>query len=279
MSASPSSTRSGGGLNNLVEGLAPARLSTADHVANVLRGAIVKGQLAPGTALREVPLATLLGVSRNTVREALRQLEYQGVVRRFRHKGFVVTQVTVEDIEDIFRVRRVMEFAAIAASRDASPDRITELGEYLEGLRAAAARADLDAVVEADLGFHARLVGLLGSERFDAFFKNLGTELRLCLSIVDRSAQDVTSLVAEHEELHRLLAHGQAEQCCTLLAKHLDDAEATVLSAISIASTQAASVEISVDLPSALTDEPNPQQSVAHGAGAPSRGRRRSSVS
>ena len=67
------------------------RLSVADQVASVLRQRILDGELRPGTPLQELSLATALGVSRNTMREALRILALEGLLHRNLHRGVVVS--------------------------------------------------------------------------------------------------------------------------------------------------------------------------------------------
>ena len=66
------------------------RVSVADQVASVLRQQILTGELRPGMPLQEAPLATSLGVSRNTMREATRILSLEGLLKRRIHRGVVV---------------------------------------------------------------------------------------------------------------------------------------------------------------------------------------------
>src|SRR3712207_5450747 len=89
------------------------RESTAEQVAGALRDLIVGGGLAPGTRLREAPLSQQLGVSRNTLREALHILVSQGLVRHQAHRGAYVAELDADDVRDIFRVRRLVELAAV----------------------------------------------------------------------------------------------------------------------------------------------------------------------
>lgn len=80
-----------------------------EQVGSQLRQAIVSGQLAPGTRLIERELCTLLGVSRTSLREALRHLEGDGLVTNIPHKGMVVSTITWEEAEEIYEVRAVVE--------------------------------------------------------------------------------------------------------------------------------------------------------------------------
>jgi DNA-binding transcriptional regulator YhcF (GntR family) len=92
-----------------------ARTTTARRVAETLRDHILSGRLAPGTPLRETQLSASLGVSRNTLREALRGLAEQGLVTHRPHHGVVVTDLTEDDVADLYRLRSVVELAALPA--------------------------------------------------------------------------------------------------------------------------------------------------------------------
>src|SRR5262249_43322057 len=90
-------------------GLAIQKTSTADQVAGLLRERILRGELRPGTPLREVLLAGSIGVSRNTLREALRILIQEGLVLHTVHRGITVMELSREAVADIYRVRRILE--------------------------------------------------------------------------------------------------------------------------------------------------------------------------
>ena len=84
------------------------RASTAEQVAEALREMILRGEIKQGQPLREVSLAASIGVSRNTMREAIRVLAREGIVMHEMHHGAMVTRLETRDVEDIFRVRRVL---------------------------------------------------------------------------------------------------------------------------------------------------------------------------
>ena len=83
--------------------------STPGLVADGIRLAILRGQLAPGQTLKQEELARQFGLSRAPVREALRQLEAEGLVVSYPHRGTVVAQLSPEDIEEVFLIRIVLE--------------------------------------------------------------------------------------------------------------------------------------------------------------------------
>ncbi|HEV7844886.1 MAG TPA: GntR family transcriptional regulator [Thermoleophilaceae bacterium] len=208
-----------------LDGLEIRRASTSDQVADAVRTMILRGQLPPGTQLREVPLAESIGISRNTVREAVRVLARQGLVTHSMHRGAVVTRLTEHDVVDLIRARRTLESQAIEAAGNAAPDELRALDEIILELERAATDGDWDRMVDADWSFHRRLVSFLGSPRLDRFFETIQAEMRLCLSILDREDDDPDELVDEHRELRDLIANRATERCIARLGEHLDDAE------------------------------------------------------
>jgi DNA-binding GntR family transcriptional regulator len=201
------------------------RSSAVDQVVEAVREMILRGDLAPGTRLREVQLADSIGISRNTARDAVRALARQGLVTRAMHRGAVVARLTENDVVDVFRVRRAIEPQATEASEGATADQLSVLEEPVRQLERAAADSDWDRMVEADCLFHSRLVGFLGSPRLDHFYDTIQGELRLCLTIVDRDEDDPDDLVAEHRELYELIAAGEQAHCVARLNECLADTE------------------------------------------------------
>ena len=104
----------GGAVDELAESLSPLRLlSVPEAVAQKLRDAILAGQLKPGERLVEQKLASRFGIGQPTLREALKELEFQGFVRKSPKKGTYVTLLTPEDFRKIQEVRMSLEVVAI----------------------------------------------------------------------------------------------------------------------------------------------------------------------
>ena len=203
------------------EGLEINRASAVDQVATAVRKNILNGDLPPGTALREMQMAESMGISRNTVRDAVRALAREGLVTHTMHRGAIVTRLTEADVIDVFRVRERIETQAIAASESATEEQLLALEEAVLRIERAARIGDWELAVEADCLFHQRLVGFLGSPRLDHFYDAIQGELRLCLSLADRADDDFGELVNEHRELYDLIARGERARCAERLTQHL----------------------------------------------------------
>ncbi len=111
-----------------VERMRPIR----DEVYQRIRKAIIRGVYKPGDRLQEEWLAEELGTSRTPVREALRKLEVERFVTYYPHKGTVVSEVSRDEIEELYQVRQLLEvFIARRAAKNAAPEDIARLRAVL----------------------------------------------------------------------------------------------------------------------------------------------------
>ena len=203
--------------------------STAARIAQALRETILSGELEPGTQLRETVICKAMNVSRNTVREALRELAGESLVQHTLHRGVVVAQLGPADVRDIFAVRRLLETNALAEVQGAPQRAVREIQAAAKAADRAADKGDLWALVSADLQFHEGLVRLLGSERLDTCMRNALGELRLGLATVDRAHGAMPELIHQHRQIIDAAEQGKVREAQKMLARHLDDSERLLL--------------------------------------------------
>jgi DNA-binding GntR family transcriptional regulator len=135
------------------------------NVVDALRKAIVEGRLAPGSRLVERELITMTGVSRTVIREALRQLESEGVVDTIPNKGPIVRALTEVEAKDLYLIRSVLEgLAARMFVINASDVDIDSLNEALEETLEAYRGGDTDVILAAKNRFYDILFAGAGSE-------------------------------------------------------------------------------------------------------------------
>jgi len=201
------------------------RVSVADQVAALLRQRILEGEFRPGTQLQELPLASSLGVSRNTMREAIRILSLEGLLRRSLHRGAAVSQLALRDVQDIYQLRRMLEIPAVLAARRADPDLLEELRTAVEHYETAVSDKNWSRAVSHDLHFHGLLIRFHGNKRLDSFYKNMLGELRIGMVLVDRSHDNPGALIPVHRKMYQLLSAGKLKQCAAVLEQHLEDSE------------------------------------------------------
>jgi DNA-binding GntR family transcriptional regulator len=208
-----------------------SRRSTVDELAETLRERILAGEIPPGAALRESSIAQTVGVSRNTVREAIFALAAEGLIRHISHRGFFVVKLSPEDVADLYRVRRLIELGALDALSAGDSEALQDVDSALDHLRRAATENDAADAYEADLEIHRALVATLGSTRLDAIFAGLLVELRLAIIVMD-TLSDFPELVTEHERLIQMIRAGDRPAAGELLKKHLADAERLLVAAV-----------------------------------------------
>jgi DNA-binding GntR family transcriptional regulator len=205
------------------------RVSVADQVAGVLRQRILVGELRPGTALEEIPLAASLGVSRNTMREAMRILCLEGLLRRSAHRGIAVAQLSRKDVNEIYHVRRVLETSAVLAASDARKEVVRELQAALERYEESVRARNWVSAVTHDLHFHGLLIQFLDNRRLESFYQKTIAELRMGMVLVDRRHDEPGMLVPVHRKMFQLLSAGKLKDCAAMLAQHLDDSESRLI--------------------------------------------------
>ena len=201
------------------------RVSVADQVAGILRQKVLRGECRPGTSLQEIPLAEELGVSRNTMREAMRILSLEGLLKRSINRGIAVAQLSLKDVHEIYHVRRVLEISAVHAAKKPAPDLLREIRAALEEYEDAVRASDWVSAVSHDLHFHSLLIRFLGNRRIESFYQKTIGELRMGMVLVDRRHDRPDILVPAHRKLYQLLTAGKRKECAAVLARHLDDSE------------------------------------------------------
>ena len=130
--------------------------SRGQQVVETLRMAIISGRFEPGERLIESVLSTELGTSRGPVREALRQLENEGLVMSFPYRGAVVLGVSDDEVHEVLiPIRLTLERSSFArALEKMTDDDFAELGKQIWLMEQAGKANDLLKLVEADLAFH-----------------------------------------------------------------------------------------------------------------------------
>lgn len=206
--------------------------SSAGRAAGRLREQILRGDMLPGTPLREVALAAELTISRNTLREALQLLACEGLVTQVANKGAAIRQLTPVEVHDIYQVRRVLEGQAYRSGPTSGPQALARLEMAVIASEQAERHEAWRAASTASLHFHQALVGLLGSRRLDEFFSSVLAQLRLAWAEAPDEQAFQRSWAARDRRLYELLRTGRRTEGLGALAAYLDDSEQQVLDAL-----------------------------------------------
>ncbi|MCW8102145.1 GntR family transcriptional regulator [Streptomyces tauricus] len=203
------------------------RTSTAERVSDILRSRIADGYFPPGKRLSEDSIGGALGVSRNTLREAFRLLTHERLLVHQLNRGVFVRVLTVEDVEDIYRTRGLVE-CAVVRGLGKPPYALDGLAESVADGRRAAHEGDWKGVGTANIHFHQELVALAGSARTDELMRSVFAELRLAFHLVDDPKRLHEPYLARNGQILEALQTGDHEQAESLLAVYLDDSRKRV---------------------------------------------------
>ncbi|WP_166671279.1 GntR family transcriptional regulator [Cryobacterium psychrophilum] len=199
------------------------RVSTAEHVRDHITTLILNGDLKPGTPLRENAIATTLGVSRNTVREAVLLLGQSRLIRHEMHHGSIVAEPTKDALINLYDARRGLEVGAV--SLPANAEVTAGIKSALDDLELAAAGGDNREIVEKDLAFHAATVHNFGSERIDAFYAQIAVELSFFLNALAASRLDYAEdefFLDEHRRIYEAIAVQDRAAAAGYVEQHIN---------------------------------------------------------
>src|SRR5690349_18717426 len=192
------------------------RTSTAERVADAVREEVVEGRLRPGARLPEQALCDALGVSRNTVREALSQLVNERVLAREPHRGVLVAQPDADAVGD---------------GEAWGPTGVARVRAAVDEGRTAARTADWDGVASANQHFHRALVALGGSPRLDQQMKLLLAEMRLVFHRMREVREFHEPYLDRNDAICALLEAGDRAAAADEVRRYLADAESQILDA------------------------------------------------
>ncbi len=199
--------------------------SLADQVFEKLENDIIIGVYPRGEILTELKLVEQLGVSRTPIREALRRLEQERLIKDS-GKGSVVLGITVEDLVDIMEIRQRIEgIAAAYATRNMTSEGLEELRRISELQDFYYEKMDLERLREMDDLFHDTIYELSGSSVFCDTLRPLHkkTQRYRKLSVGDKDR--LKKSMQQHKQIFQAIAKGDADLAQTLITEHIETAK------------------------------------------------------
>ena len=207
-----------------MEPLSPVRgpYSLNEQAYQAIKEAILNFKLEPGTPLVESELARQLGMSKTPVRDALLQLEREGLVTKILFKGTYVTEISRQSIIDIFEIRTVLEgLAARLAVSNLGDGDLRRLGTIVEDHDQALLSGNPDRAAQYNKQFHELIIGASGNNQLKAFLSNLDDQLQRfrTLSIYQRGQSDKSA--EEHRRVLTALEKHDPAQAEEMMRAHL----------------------------------------------------------
>lgn len=194
---------------------------------------IVDGRYQPGQSLTEKQLCDELGVSRTPLREALCQLELEGLVEFVPNKGAIVLGISPQDVEDIYAIKlELYKLAAVLATQRATPAELTELEEIVSLTEFYIGKGQLDKVVELDFLFHDTVCKAAKNPPLRSMTSNFNRFVRLARHKSLATPGRTPHMLAEHRDILAAIVAGDAARAQKLSEEHITRAHSSILDAM-----------------------------------------------
>ncbi|MCW2134579.1 GntR family transcriptional regulator [Arthrobacter sp. VKM Ac-2550] len=206
------------------------KTSLRQQALAALRRAITTGELAPGTHLVETELSETLQISRGTLREAMRELQQEGLISAGARGRLSVRHLDAKEIRDIFSVRAALESLA-ARELCALEDRASVIKELRAAIdeMAEAAEDGLEGRIEADLNFHRTMCRLTGNETLLHSWRSLEGNIRMSIMFagLERAVRNMD--VKRHSDIVDALETGDATRATETIGAHMEGAASVLV--------------------------------------------------
>lgn len=208
-----------------------AKVNLRQQALAALRRAITTGQFPPGTHLVETELSEQLQISRGTLREAMRQLQQEGLISTGTRGGLTVRSLDAKEILDIFAVRAALE-ALAARTLSLMENRVTAVAALRRAIQAMddAVEDALEERIEADLNFHRTLCQLTGNAMLMHSWEALEGTIRMSIMWAGRDRATGNMRVDRHTALVDVIDAGDAAGASDALFAHMDEAAGNLVS-------------------------------------------------
>ncbi|CDO86165.1 GntR family transcriptional regulator [Mycobacterium triplex] len=195
--------------------------TTTQHALDELRRAIVAGRYRPGQRVHQEEIAEQLGVSLAPVREALRALEQEGQVVYRPRRGYFITELRVEDLQEIYALRRLLEERAVRAALPAlDDDAVERIALAARDCAEAAKRGDVAAELEANRRFHFGMLEAPDQPHTMRLIRLLWDSTESYRAMYYNSAEERSATVAAHDEILDAVRRKSVDEVVAALDDH-----------------------------------------------------------
>ena len=211
---------------NGAKSIGPRRATLAVEVRGELERMIVDGELAAGEKLNELALSNAMGVSRGTVREAIRSLADSGLIDLIANRGAFVHETTLDEVRNLYELRgAIFGMACAAAARRVGaghePKLVTALDRNLDQMRATHAKMDTARYYALNIEFHDLLLQGAGNPKAKVIYDNLVKEMHLFRRKGLSVATNIAKSIEEHDRIVRAVAAGDGEAARLAALDHI----------------------------------------------------------
>jgi len=204
-----------------------------EAVLTEMRRLLVTGELAPGTPVRQEAVAERLGVSRVPVREALKVLEGEGHVVYLPRRGYVVSELSVDDLTEVYRLRELLEAEAIRVAVPLlSDEAVDQIATAAAAVDAAGRRGDLAAMTAGNREFHFLLFDAAGMPRLSRALRQLWDATDVYRGVYFAGSGNRTRVKHDHHDMVEALRTGDVRRAVAVQKAHRDASVAAVSAAL-----------------------------------------------
>ncbi|CAM5279593.1 GntR family transcriptional regulator [Streptomyces tanashiensis] len=204
-------------------------------VLEELRRAITSGELRPGGPIRQEALAARFEVSRVPLREALKALEAEGLVVHHVHRGYFVAELSLDDLEEIYRIRELLETEAVRMAVRWPPDGLVGTLERIQReVERAAEEGDVAGMAAANRLFHFTLIEASGMPRLVRLITTLWDSTDAYRSLYYTGPTHRKQAVREHRAVISALRQGDEEATVRWLDEHRAHAVAALREVLTV---------------------------------------------
>lgn len=188
-----------------------------------LKNQILVGDIPPGTRMMEVELAEVLGVSRTPVREAIRKLEKEGLVKIEPRKGAYASELSIQDMVAILEVRQSMEgLAAYYCSQRIDDEQKEQLLSYADKFNLAVEEGKYEDMVKYDTKFHHFIVECCRNDILVHMIEQLQEMVLRFRYLYFSDFKRAELMPAEHRSIYEAIASGDAEKARDAASLHIN---------------------------------------------------------
>jgi DNA-binding GntR family transcriptional regulator len=200
------------------------------QVFEQIKGMILRGEILPGRRMIESEIASLMGISRTPVREAVHKLEAEGLLTPLPKGGYVVRGLTLSDIEDTFDIRSILEsFAGYLAATRHTEDELIPLEVKIDEFQRYLNRGDLKRLAMVNTEFHEVLYAMSKSPRLIKMIHGLRDEIYFLRKIILNSEKMAHLSNKDHREIVESIKNRKAKRVEMLLREHISRGKEFVL--------------------------------------------------
>ncbi|WP_391120167.1 GntR family transcriptional regulator [Psychrobacillus sp. L3] len=197
----------------------------SDHVVTLIRKMILNGTLKPGERINQAQLAEKLQISRGPIREALRLLQNEGLIKYELNKGTYITTLSNEDAYEIYTLRGLLEGkAAQLALKNIQVQDFDRLQEIMEGFEKSFIENDLESQAQYDILFHQTVVRASKHNRLIHMHQQLDTQVgAMFFTVASIAPVRAKHVVENHQKLIDALKSGNEEYVQKEFSEHYNN--------------------------------------------------------